>query len=132
MADLIKPPKVPCGTCPYRKDVPAGLWHAEEYAKLPAYDRETMCQPAALFMCHQQDGCLCGGWLMAHNRNHLLALRFRGHHCDPSIWDYAPNVAVFASGAEAAAHGISGIKKPSPAAKRKIECLLKQRARRTA
>lgn len=125
----LKPPKVPCGTCPYRRDVPAGLWRAEEYAKLPPYDRETGQQPAELFMCHQQDGHLCGGWLMTHDRDHLLALRFRGHHCDPSIWDYAPKVEVFSSGAEAAAHGRSGIEKPSPAAQRKIDGLVRQRAR---
>lgn len=128
MTDKIKPPKVPCGTCPYRRDVPAGIWAKEEYEKLPAYDAEEMwLQPQLLFMCHQQDGCLCGGWLMVH-RDHCLALRMRGGFLDASVWDYGPDVEVFASGAEAAAHGIAGIDNPSPGARRKIDGLVKQRA----
>lgn len=124
-----KPPKVPCGTCPYRRDVPAGIWEASEYAKLPAYDGETWEQPLELFMCHQQDGCLCGGWLMTHDRNHLLALRLPEQRLDPSVWTYAPDVEVFSSGSEAAAHGVSGIANPSPSAQRKIDGLLRQRAK---
>ena len=79
-------------------------------------------------MCHQRDGCLCGGWLMTHDRDHLLALRFNGHRLDKSVWNYAPDVAVFSSGAEAAAHGVAEIENPSPAATRKINGLVKQRA----
>lgn len=123
----LKPPKVPCGTCPYRRDVPAGIWHGEEYAKLPAYDRETPLQPTALFMCHQRDGCLCGGWLLTHDRDHLLALRLHARDLDPSVWDYSPDIEVYASGAEAAAHGVSGIDNPSAAAQRKIDGLVRQR-----
>ena len=124
----VKPPKIPCGTCPYRRDVPAGIWHGDEYAKLPAYDAETPFQPMALFMCHQRDGCLCGGWLLTHDRDHLLALRVHAHNVDLSVWSYAPPIEVFASGAEAAAHGISGIENPSPEAQRKIDGLVRQRA----
>jgi hypothetical protein len=43
--------------------VPSGAWVAEEYAKLPAYDRPTGEQPAGLFLCHQQDGRACAGWV---------------------------------------------------------------------
>ncbi|WP_051357732.1 DUF6283 family protein [Leisingera caerulea] len=126
---MIAPPPVPCGSCPYRKDVPSGIWAAEEYLKLPAYDAETGQQPPALFMCHQRDGCLCGGWLAAHDRDHLLALRFHGRNLDPGVWDYEPGVDVFGSGAEAAEHGLSGITDPGPEARRKIDGLLKLRAR---
>lgn len=125
MTDKIKPPKVPCGTCPYRRDVPAGIWDRSEYEKLPAYDADTWAQPQGLFMCHQQDGCLCGGWLMVH-RDEALALRL-ARDLDPSVWFYAPDVEVFASGAEAAEHGISGIHAPSPAARRKIDGLIRKR-----
>lgn len=89
MTDRVAPPKVPCGSCPYRKDVPSGIWHPDEYAKLPAYDRETPFQPTSLFMCHQRDGCLCGGWLMTHDRRHLLALRIAAGRIDPAVFDYA-------------------------------------------
>jgi hypothetical protein len=123
----LKPPKVPCGTCPYRRDVPAGIWHGEEYAKLPAYDAGTPEQPTALFMCHQRDGYLCGGWLLTHDRDHLLALRLRAQDLDPSVWDYSPDIEVYASGAEAAAYGMSGIDNPSAEARRKIDGLVRQR-----
>lgn len=125
----LAPPKVPCGSCPYRKDVPAGIWHADEYAKLPPYDAETPYQPMAVFMCHQQDGCICGGWLMAHDRDHLLALRFQAHNLDPSVWDYSPDIEVFPSGAAAAAHGMSGISDPSAETIRKINGLARKRRR---
>ena len=125
-----KPPKVPCGSCPYRRDVPAGIWHASEYDLLPAYDGETFEQPPGLFLCHQNDGCVCGGWLLTHDRDELLALRLHAESLDPSVWDYAPDVQVFASGAEAAAHGKSGIAEPCDAARRKIAGLIRQRAAR--
>jgi hypothetical protein len=124
----MKPPKVPCGSCPYRKDVPAGIWAADEYAKLPDYDGETWQQPPQIFMCHQRDGCICGGWLMTHDRDHLLALRLHGRKLDPSVWDYQPDVPVFESGAAAAMHGISGIENPTSEAQRKIAGLVRQRA----
>lgn len=46
------PARNPCGSCPYRRDAPQGLWQPEEYVKLPAYDTETPDQPARLFACH--------------------------------------------------------------------------------
>lgn len=121
MTDLPKPPKRPCGSCPYRRDVPSGIWSAYEYRKLPAYDNETMGQPFGLFMCHQRDGCLCGGWLQTHDTDHLLALRFR--QVDPSAFTYQSDIPTFASGAEAAAHGMRDIDNPSPEARRLIEKL---------
>ena len=129
MTDLPKPPKVPCGSCPYRKDVPSGIWHREEYEKLPQYDGSTMDQllkgGTALFMCHQNDGCLCGGWLMTHDLDELLALRM--NPVDASVGDYAPDVAVFASGQEAHDHGVRDLEHPSSEAIRKSDGIRKQR-----
>jgi hypothetical protein len=35
----INPPAPkPCESCPYRKDVPSGVWSEGEYRKLPQYD----------------------------------------------------------------------------------------------
>jgi hypothetical protein len=107
IADLPKPPNRPCGSCPYRKDAPSGLWEASEYEKLPRYDQDTMLQPPQLFMCHQRDGCLCAGWLQTHDTDHLLALRI--HRVDPSAYGYKSDVETFSSGAEAAAHGMRDI-----------------------
>lgn len=117
---MFSPPKVPCGSCPYRRDVPSGIWSAEEYAKLPRYDLETPEQPTGVFLCHQRDGCLCGGWIMSHKRHHLLSLRLaamRGD-LDPAVWSYAPEVEVFGSGQEAAWHGLQDIAAPGPEAQR--------------
>ena len=126
---LAKPPKVPCGSCPYRRDVPSGIWEEHEYEKLLAYDGDTIDQVEkgafGLFMCHQNDGCLCGGWLLAHDRRHLLALRFNTVH--PSAFSYAPNVEVFKSGAEAAAHGLRDYEAPSKEALRKMRGIEKSR-----
>lgn len=124
-----KPPKVPCGTCPYRKDVPSGIWNRAEYEKLPLYDGETgeqiMKGGIALFLCHQKDGCLCGGWLLTHDRRHLAALRLST--VDDSVWDYNPGTPVWGSGKEAHDHGVKDLDGPSSAAKRKIDGLLRQR-----
>jgi hypothetical protein len=105
--------------------VPAGIWEAAEYAKLPAYDRETGQQPLALFYCHQNDGHLCAGWVGCHDTHHLLALRV--HPVDPSTYGYRSPVPLFASGAEAAAHGLSGVEEPDQRARAAIAKLIRRR-----
>lgn len=112
---MLEPPKRPCGSCPYRRDVPSGIWSAEEYDKLPEYDGETWEQPPGVFMCHQRDGRLCGGWLQTHDADHLLALRIA--RVAPSAYDYASDVPTFSSGREAAAHGLRDIDTPGAAAR---------------
>ncbi len=128
MSMSLAPPKTPCGSCPYRRDVPAGIWHPTEYAKLLAYDADTWAQPTKAFLCHQADGCLCGGWLLTHGVRNLLALRVP-RDFDPSVWEYNPGVAVWATAAEAVTHGLSGVAAPSPAAQRKMAGLVRQRRR---
>lgn len=110
MSSLPRPAAAPCKSCPYRCDVPSGVWDATEYAKLSGYDGEMWRQHQALFMCHQQDGCLCAGWLACHGSDDLLALRLRPVH--GSAYGYISPVPVFASGAEAAAHGMADIRRP--------------------
>jgi hypothetical protein len=68
--------KNPCGSCPYRRDVPSGIWDASEYAKLPGYDAGWPDeQPTAAFFCHQQDDELCSGWVGCHNMVESFGLR---------------------------------------------------------
>jgi hypothetical protein len=116
--------KVPCGSCPYRKDVPSGIWARSEYDKLSLYDGPTWAQHHALFLCHQRDGCLCAGWLACHDPGELLALRLHSRtgstRIDPAVYDYKTNVPVFASGAEARAHGIKDIRRPKLKARKMI------------
>lgn len=125
--------KAPCKSCPYRVDVPSGIWDASEYAKLPGYDGEIVDQLAApalgLFLCHQQDGNLCAGWLACHGAHNLLAFRLHGRDVTPEAWNYATAVPVFRSGAEAAAHGAAGIQAPPQRAKAAIARLLRRRHR---
>jgi len=117
--ELPCPSKVPCGTCPYRTDVPSGIWDAHEYLKLPQYDGETMDQiikgAHALFYCHQNDGHLCAGWVGCHDTNHLAALRF--NRVDPETFNYVSPIELFPSGAEAAIHGMEEIENPPPEAR---------------
>lgn len=113
----------PCQSCPYRRDVPSGVWHPEEYEKLSAYDLGTSDQPPSVFMCHQQDGRLCAGWVAVHDMDNSLALRLAAimGQITPDqhdrIIDYRTPVALFGSGAEAAEHGMADIENPSPEAR---------------
>lgn len=110
------PPKArPCGSCPYRKDVPSGVWHTSEYLKLILYDRPTGEQPDAIFACHQQDGAMCAGWVGCHDMEENLGLRFHVSHGHVTteqyleIVNYTTDVPLFESGLEAATHGLSAI-----------------------
>jgi hypothetical protein len=125
----LPPAPRPCGSCPYRLDVPSGVWAEEEYAKLPEYDRETGHQPARAFLCHQQDGRLCAGWVGCHDMTHSLGLRllaFSGALTDDDVdevLDYQTDVPLFTSGAEAAEHGLLELRQPSEKAARTIQRL---------
>jgi hypothetical protein len=130
---MTRPPAAnPCGTCPYRQDVPSGVWHPEEYAKLPPYDEETGDQPPNLFACHQQDGRLCAGWVGCHDMGQNLALRFAEHFGQltaeevDEVLDYTTEVPLWSSGTEAAAHGMAEVDEPSPKARKKIDQLARR------
>lgn len=118
----------PCGTCPYRKDVPSGIWSQEEYDKLPLYDGETHEQPMAAFGCHQQDGHLCAGWVGCHDMTQNLSIRlearFLGDEEYDRILDYESPVPLHASGAEAREHGMRELHNPSPKAKTMVKRLI--------
>jgi len=130
---LLKCAKAPCRSCPYRQDVPSGVWAAHEYDKLPGYDGEIIDQLGAgalgLLHCHQQDGRLCAGWVGTHDARNLLACRLASARLDPMVWDYESPVRLFASGTEAAAHGRRAIRRPDKAAQRVIGRLHRKRGR---
>lgn len=118
--------KAPCKSCPYRQDVPSGVWAANEYDKLPAYDGDIIDQiqgGTALFLCHQQDNSLCAGWLATHGTDNLLALRLHSSSVAPGVWGYASPVPVWSSGQEACDHGKADIEEPGPRAERAIDRL---------
>lgn len=129
MSDLRAPAPNPCGSCPYRRDVPSGVWAVEEYEKLPTYDGETFEQPPAAFFCHQQNGRLCAGWVGCHDMDQNLAIRFLGlKHPElaQAAVEYECAVPLFTSGAEAALHGMRDIKAPTEAARRAIDKLTRR------
>lgn len=114
-----KPRKSPCASCPYRQNVPSGIWDKTEYEKLDRYDGEIFEQRTdAIFMCHQGCGDVCSGWLGHRDPSELLAVRLglMGEHLDPSCLDYSTTVDLFGSGAEAAEHGMKDIGAPRDAA----------------
>lgn len=126
--------KAPCKSCPYRRDVPSGVWAANEYDKLPAYDgeiHEQITKEGALarFDCHQDNGKLCAGWVGAHGAHNLFSLRIQAAHVDPSVWDYKSPVPLFKSGAAACAHGKRAIQRPGKKARRTIDQLSRKRER---
>lgn len=122
----------PCDSCPYRKDCPSGVWDAEEYAKLPNYDKETQDQPMSLFMCHQAArdkpiNDLCAGWLHVHG-DELIALRLglMTGSVAPEVLDAldaGTDVPLFESGQAAADNGLAKIKCPDDEANVMIDKL---------
>lgn len=130
MSDLIRPPAAyPCGSCPYRVDVPSGVWAAEEYNKLPAYDRPTGEQPPEVFLCHQQDGRVCAGWAGCHDGSQLLALRLAllfDRMTPNDVYttvDYVSPVPLHPTGQAAADHGRADVPEPGEPARKLIEKL---------
>lgn len=137
MSERIQPPAVnPCGSCPYRRDVPSGVWDESEYEKLPRYDGDTFEQPPSVFMCHQQNGRLCSGWVGCHDMYHNFGLRIAvlDERITPDdltvVVEYTTGVPLFASGAEAAAHGMTAVESPPPEATKVIDKLNRKRSRR--
>jgi len=122
MSKIKGPAPRPCESCPYRKDVPSGVWSANEYAKLREYDNETYDQPLGVFQCHQtgpedRSARLCAGWVGCHGQE-LLALRVgvATGDVDASAMNYTTDVELFDSGAEAAEYGEADIDAPGEAA----------------
>lgn len=108
----------PCPSCPYRRDVPSGIWAPSEYAKLPLYDLSTEEQAEvgafAPFYCHATPDFLCAGWAGCHDMAENLAMRLHHRTIDPAVYDYVSPVPLFSSGAQAAAHGITRGKPHEP------------------
>ncbi|MGW4178654.1 DUF6283 family protein [Streptomyces rubiginosohelvolus] len=137
---MVQPPAPrPCASCPYRLDVPSGIWSEDDYNKLPLYDEPTWAQPPQLFLCHQRDrnddrARVCGGWASCHDGDHLLALRIASlagqitAETAEAIRGYISPVGLFVSGAQAAAHGLRELLNPGPKARRAIDKLRRTRA----
>lgn len=112
--------KESCTACPYRRDVPSGVWAASEYEKLAGYDNETQEQPMGVFHCHATPDVICHGWATVHGRqegaHELISLRLAA---GMGLFDFAEldkvreGTPLFSSGAEACEHGKRDIENPS-------------------
>lgn len=125
------PRKSPCASCPFRRSVPSGIWHADEYAKLPAYDGDIPEQTSTrTFLCHQSAQEACAGWLGHRDPTELLAVRLglADGSLDPSCADFSTDVELFASGREAAEHGMREIQQPDEPARTAIDKILQVRS----
>jgi len=122
----------PCPSCPYRRDVPSGIWEESEYDKLARFDGDIPDQLAAeafrLFYCHSQPESLCAGWAGCHDMENNLAVRMHAADIDPAVYDYSSPVPLFASGADAAEHGKRDLGRPGPEALAKISQLRRLKA----
>lgn len=123
----------PCSSCPYRRDVPSGLWAEHEYSKLRLYDERTVDQPMAPFACHATPEHLCSGWAACHSNRgsdipgdpgahpyDLMALRMLRIPQPVPM----PRTPLFASGNEAADWGQRDIENPSEEAMERVAKLL--------
>ena len=119
--------KKACSACPFRKDVPSGVWDFAEYEKLRPFDNETWEQPAAAFMCHATPDFYCHGWAVVGTSRgrefDLLALRLRP--CEIP----EPSTEMFASGNEAADWGQELADEPPIEAQAAIVKLTRQHSR---
>lgn len=113
------PRATPCASCPYRKTVPSGIWHPEEYDKLRQYDGDMAEQTSiAAFYCHQGTADICAGWLGHRDPADMLAVRVGiiDGRLNPACAEYTTDVPLFESGTAAADHGMADITAPTPAA----------------
>jgi hypothetical protein len=123
MSDANPPAANPCGSCPYRRDVPSGVWSPEEYDKLPEYDNDTGEQPFAIFMCHRQDNRVCAGWAGCHDMEEAIAVRIARPELAEALLDYSTDTPLWDSGLEAAEHGRRDVGDPDRDAQRIIDKL---------
>jgi hypothetical protein len=70
----LEAPKRPCSECPWRRDVPTGIWPVERFVALAhtAYDMNI-----GIFACHksaQDHPTVCAGFL-ARGADHNLTIR---------------------------------------------------------
>lgn len=118
--------KNPCSTCPYRKDVPSGVWHYEEYEKLRGYDDNTAL---SVFMCHQSSVAnvemACKGWVMVHQNSVAVRLACMTRQIDHRTCFEPTEVELYESGNAAADAGQRHIKRPRKKALKVIEKLKK-------
>lgn len=117
--ETLRTPATPCASCPYRKDVPSGVWDWEEYEKLRQYDEDPTDPTRAIghvFLCHQpieNRQAVCRGWVEVHYDTIPVRMAMASGAVDPAtVQEPPPGVELFESGAAAADHGQAEIETP--------------------
>jgi len=125
----------PCSSCPYRRDVPAGVWAAEEYEKLRNYadDAEgNVRYPEALtpFLCHQTHchgrETLCRGWLAVEKESIAVRLLLILGRVTQEQVDAPVSCPLYSTGEEATAAGLQGVSRPSRRARSLMAKLMRK------
>lgn len=134
---MLRPRPSPCASCPFRCDVPSGVWSAQEYEALRDYDGGADEQASSrhglfVFMCHQGDDHLCSGWVGHRDPHELIALRIgvAMGRVVRDVFSYSTSVRLFATGAAACKHGKIRITRPGAKAREMVEKIMKVRAAR--
>lgn len=120
-----------CDSCPYRRDVPPGVWAKEEYDKLPLYDCDAPMPALSSFLCHQSHATeiatVCRGWLSVHRDSVAARIsQIKGELLPEDIPTADESNVYYESGAEAAKAGKRGVRRPSKAAKQKVRNLVRR------
>jgi hypothetical protein len=120
----------PCATCPYRKDVPSGVWAKEEYDKLPNWDN---IMGRGVFLCHNGSAdtkgkVLCRGWMEVHEQNIFVRLamaqtKFNDANIKPT------KVPLYKSGAAARKAGLRDLNRPNLKAMAAVAKIEQRRAK---
>lgn len=107
----------PCSTCPYAKATPPGIWHPEEYEKLPRYDERELTLDDDVrpllrpFGCHNravERDTLCRGWLSVHGDSLAVRVLILEGKIKPSDVPPENEPGLYASGREACDAGLAG------------------------
>lgn len=120
----------PCSSCPYRRDVPSGIWAREEYEKLRAYDDNNVF---GVFLCHHSPSmdrdAVCRGWLVVHADSVAVRLAVCQGIIRREDYGRPCDTPLYKTGNAAANAGIKGIKRPGIKARRAIDKLIAKRAK---
>lgn len=119
--------RLPCSTCPYRRDTPSGVWAPSEYAKLPLYDDN---DAFGIFLCHHTNSTgretVCRGWLTVHCESAAARLaELQGFVTGEQRYADV-DTPLYSTGREACDAGMADVPDPSPAAQRAVDRLVKK------
>ena len=71
--------RTPCSSCPYRQDVPTGVWDPQHFLDVLKADAEPF--RGAMWGCHKyvkkEEQSFCAGWLLDQRRRNFPSIQLR-------------------------------------------------------